>query len=68
MNRFKIQVSVVKLAGIQADLSPMLLAYLSFVDESWAASALRVKWKHGFPLDSHPHMLELFPSKVQVEE
>lgn len=44
----------------------MLLELLSFADEFCALSAL---WEHmALLLDLHSHMIELLPSKVQVEE
>lgn len=66
---YKIEVFAVKQADIQADLSPMLLALLSFDDEAFATSASRGKWKYcGLPFDLHAHMIQLLPGEIQVDK
>lgn len=55
---------------MQEDPFPMLPSFLSFVDGSCATSASRLKrkWSMVLRFNLHPHMIELLPSKVEIEE
>lgn len=55
---------------MQGDPLSMPPSFLSFVDGSCVTSASRVKrkWSMVLRFNLHPHMIELFPSKVEIKE